>query len=736
MGKSDAGLDGRPNVLFSETGLTRYDRRGSLTSTETEAIKKLLTMNGRYSDMVWPAGIQILWSPYDLPELERLVRPIVDVIDATDKNEFQIMVDRCRRRAVRVLLREMYTRRRAFWDWTQNDWAETVCVSVDEFLRRHRIMADCRLNIMCVGYFIGSFTDFRKLSTSGKYEIYNLSCRLFGREAVQTSVTRILDELRRWGYSNKDNFKLARTTICEALIAVRSPHLEDITLDVLANIRKRTSQSSKSTGGYVHTYALAISKALVGLGILKETLTEDLHFNRTRADISSIGMSADWASWCKRWRATSTLQPRARKTAYYGILMAGRWLFQEHPHVTNPAQWTRELAAEYVAAVDRALIGQWSSGLSSNKQNIGKPLRPYTKDRYLSAARTFFKDCHEWEWIPQRFNPHQALRTPSSVYKLIGRNPRVINDDIWAKLLWAGLNLVEDDLPMPNAACKKSGLRYYYTLEMMRALVIVWLFAGLRGDEIIRLRLGCIRWQGTYSAPGELAQGNTACLLLVPTGKTAPEFVKPVDRVVGEAIETWERVRTDTPLMNDYKTSEMVSYLFARRTKPIGKDYINRVVIPMLCRKANIPRQDARGRITCHRARSTIATQLSDSMTLLQLMEWLGHSNPETTLHYVQTPVMRLASAYKNADYLERNVRTARIVHEAPEIEKSESSLRAEPARTTNINSVLAKLTEGRRELSSMRQAALAAGQPTIKIDESIKSLDALCQGLAEGSLA
>jgi integrase len=30
---------------------------------------------------------------------------------------------------------------------------------------------------------------------------------------------------------------------------------------------------------------------------------------------------------------------------------------------------------------------------------------------------------------------------------------------------------------------------------MTRALVITWLFAGLRRNEIVRLRVGCIRWQ-------------------------------------------------------------------------------------------------------------------------------------------------------------------------------------------------------------------------------------------------
>ena len=33
------------------------------------------------------------------------------------------------------------------------------------------------------------------------------------------------------------------------------------------------------------------------------------------------------------------------------------------------------------------------------------------------------------------------LTAPKSLTALIGPNPRVIADDIWAKLVWAGLNL-------------------------------------------------------------------------------------------------------------------------------------------------------------------------------------------------------------------------------------------------------------------------------------------------------
>ena len=63
------------------------------------------------------------------------------------------------------------------------------------------------------------------------------------------------------------------------------------------------------------------------------------------------------------------------------------------------------------------------------------------------AARTFFRDAQEWEWIPRRFDPTRALAVPRSVAALIGADPRLIPDNIWAQLIWAGLYLQPGDLP-------------------------------------------------------------------------------------------------------------------------------------------------------------------------------------------------------------------------------------------------------------------------------------------------
>ena len=78
-----------------------------------------------------------------------------------------------------------------------------------------------------------------------------------------------------------------------------------------------------------------------------------------------------------------------------------------------------------------------------------------------------------------------------------------------------------------------------------------------------------------------------------------------------------------------------------------------------------MPDKDVRGRITSHRARATIASQLynaKEPMTLFELQAWLGHRSPETTQHYAAITPNTLTKAYADAGYFARNVRTIEVL--------------------------------------------------------------------------
>ncbi|GAA5103790.1 site-specific integrase [Haloechinothrix salitolerans] len=480
-----------------------------------------------------------------------------------------------------------------------------------------------------MAYLFG-FTDLQLLGNLGRG-----ARKVFGEALVDHAVAQVTSVLHGWGQRSPQVTARTASLVCHAMLLNRSPCLADLSAEVIQGLRTNLT-IPYSLRQNVHS----LHRALAALG-----LTSSPRPPARLAPPPVEGVAEPWARWVQRWHDTSTLPARSRKDRRNQMLRMGRWLAAEHPEVQEPEQWTRELCAAWVAAVDRLHIGDYIQHNASLQERIGEPLMPRTKSGLLAGARQFFRDCQEWEWILRRFDPARALATPRSIRALIGPNPRVIADDIWAKLLWTGLNLEHSDV-YANPVGRK------HPIELLRALVLTWLFGGLRSDELSRLRVGCIRWQHhgkpiAGDARDVLAE-DAVCLLDVPVHKTGTAFTKPVDAIVGQAIEAWQAVRPEQPKRLDRKTNEHVDLLFSVRAHPVGKTYINRSIIPALCAKAGVPTADVRGNITSHRARSTIASQLynaKEPMTLFELQAWLGHRSPNTTQHYTNPQELHQAGA-------------------------------------------------------------------------------------------
>jgi hypothetical protein len=245
-------------------------------------------------------------------------------------------------------------------------------------------------------------------------------------------------------------------------------------------------------------------------------------------------------------------------------------LAQNHPEVISPEQWDYALAADFVEAVDQLNVDDWRSpnaDLSAFNQDIGKPLMPRTKASFLATTRMFFLDLQDAphqvgtaaaRTISRRFNPLRALQTPRAIRCLIGPNPRVIDDKLWLKLLYASENLEASDLQRYQLGM--------YPFELIRAMAVTWCLSGLRTDEIRRLRVGCIRWRiedNMAAESGTTFPEDALCFLSVPVNKTATAFTKPVHSLIGRRMEEWERVRPAQAPVLDAKTNELVNFLFS-----------------------------------------------------------------------------------------------------------------------------------------------------------------------------
>lgn len=630
--------------------VARYDRAADLSQAEREHMGRLVAR--------FAAGGRG-WHKAARPALERLLRPLHDTLDhlgatTTEKRNYTV-----RTTVVCLLIRAMHRHGRSFWAFSSEDWHEMLGGDYYAYVRQHGATANARQQLIAVAYLLCGFAGLHAL---GRLAHHSLAEKVFGAVIVNAVVTDVLDDLQTWGYTRRGNAVGLRAALAEAMLVNRSPRLADLTREFLARLHREADAKITRRG------LVLLSYALVRRGLIREALGRDGQAGRKERiehRVAAEGVPEEWRRWCERWFATSTLQAASRVSAVYRLFQAGRWLAAEQPGMSGPADWTRETAAAYVAAVDRAKVGQWSTPFTSLKARVGQPFSARSKEGVLKAVRTFFADCQEWGWVPARFQPARALATPRSVRAVVGPDPRVIADATWAKLVWAGLNLTDQDLSRPDDP-EAAGDGHFYPAALVRALVVIWLFSGLRRDEILRLRVSCIRWQ-VVDDGGEAAAGGKrrVCLLDVPVNKTGTAFTKPVDGIVGEAVAAWEAVRPPQPLWLDPKTGEQVHVLFSHRSRRVGPTYINAVLIPLLCRKAGVPAEDARGRITSHRARATIATQLYNArepMSLSELQEWLGHRSPDSTRHYTRISPTKLAKSYQDAGYFARNLRAVEVL--------------------------------------------------------------------------
>ena len=583
--------------------------------------------------------------------LARLVEPLDAARVALHHND-DARHRRAGLQAVGVVLEHCATLRRPYWAWSRDDWAGLIGSSAEEFVAARALPTETTVRpfVVALAYLLGGFDRFEQLGTFNRLHLAKL---VFGADVVASSIAQAATTLDAWGYRAPEVAKhRLRGVLSQALLVNRSPLLENLNTGAFARLR-----THDATTGYQLPLLYALQRAVAALGHCEPPVRAGYN-----AAPTIEGADAAWADWIERWHATSTLTPKVRAIIRTIMAKAGRWLAAEHPEITEPTQWTRATCASWVAAIDRMSVGDYVQRRDALAGREGTPISPRTKAHILMASRTFFRDCHEWEWLPRRFDPSRALAVPRSVAVLIGTDPRVIADDLWAKLLWAGLNLETGDLPGNSAGT-------YYPMELIRAVTLTWLFSGLRSDEITRLRVGCARWQHDghpirADASDVLAE-EAVCLLDVPVHKTGTAFTKPVDPLLGHAIEAWQRIRPSQPKTLDRKTAEQVDILFAVRAQPVARNYLNRTIIPALCAKAGVPPADVRGKITSHRARSTIASQLynaKEPMTLFELQAWLGHRSPASTQHYAKISPATLSKAYAEAGYFARNVRTIEVL--------------------------------------------------------------------------
>ncbi len=595
-------------------------------------------------------------SDYGSRDLLRFQKPLYDVI-ALRTHALSVY-----QRLRRILYLQMIQRGTSFWDWSKDEWIEIIGRTKQEHQRAFGTTGSGRLSLKDMAYLLGEITDLREV---GQRKDALQTARLyFGADLVDEETNRVFSLFagqQGQGYVFGRGFlnKLGQT-LGVLFLLNRSPFLADISLELL-------HAASQEPDALPPAQIEAMKSTLQQLHLLDPLPLRETHVTLSMSEGETTGIAPAWVQWCQAWLQRLPRVRRLDRWKYTFLLTVGRWLADHHPEIVSPAQWSEDLALEYVSyTCSSATIGDYTSLQASRalitKEIVGKKLTPRSMKHRLAALIRFFLDVRdkphrvgneEPRKVALSFNPTEAFRLPPAVKKLIQPDPRDIDEVLWGKLTYAAATLTGDDYPK---AC-------HYPLNYHKAAALLWITAARRPNELARLQVGCIRrdWdpamldEDGLPLPGQDAQ---ICYLHIPTGKTKGPYWVPIPTYAADAVEHWEQERPkNQPKQVDPKDNTLVDFLFCVRGKRMGERYINDTLIPALCRRAGVPESDARGTITGHRARSTIATMLrKNGVSLDDLSLFLGHSNPNMVRAYARTDPFRFGRDMNRANDLMRIV--------------------------------------------------------------------------------
>ena len=375
--------------------LSRYDRQSTLTPDELQAIRdfacerKHAPVFSMQNELKPVAPDSVLY---------RLFQPLYDVWTGVGTASQES------RDALTVLCREMAARQSAYWAWTDADWCEILGFTQRTFRERYAKNRNCRRVMLLISYLLCGFTDVRIVSVC---RLVPFADDVFGRDVVQPVITTICEELQAWGYSPTRTTQLFPHVVALLLIVNRSPYLEDLTTEIVTQVRNAPITTHLTE----HLYP--VSHILAQLGHIDYAVDRLLNEEkRQRYSDTLAGVPDDWVGWAVRWRETTTITLRTRQSLFRNIIKVGRWVATTDPAHTSPTTWTRDTALAFVAAVDRMRVGEWVTASAKDRHKRDKPLMPATKAKHLSALRTFFRDGQDWGWFERRFDPQRCFATP------------------------------------------------------------------------------------------------------------------------------------------------------------------------------------------------------------------------------------------------------------------------------------------------------------------------------------
>ena len=201
--------------------LQGYDRTHSLSVSELHHMQLLVA---------WAQQGNKGWHKEARPALQRLLRPLEDVLDHlgavnTVKRKYTI-----RTTVICLLIRAMVRYEKSYWAFSTDIWFELLGTDYYAYVRVHGVTANARHQLIAIAFLFCGFQEFNCL---GRLAFPALARKIFGTDAFDAVIDEMRSDLLTWGYSRRGNIIGLRCALAEAMLTSRSLCLSDLKAETL-----------------------------------------------------------------------------------------------------------------------------------------------------------------------------------------------------------------------------------------------------------------------------------------------------------------------------------------------------------------------------------------------------------------------------------------------------------------------------------------------------------------------
>jgi hypothetical protein len=137
--------------------------------------------------------------------------------------------------AAALMLRGCAVHQTSYWAWDAVEWAALLGTSRKAYQRAYPRWADSSARSYAIA--LASLFGFAELRLLGNVGRAAVARKVFGKARVDDAVDQVTSVLHGWGQRSPQVTARTVSLVCHALLLNRSPRLEDLSADVLRELR-------------------------------------------------------------------------------------------------------------------------------------------------------------------------------------------------------------------------------------------------------------------------------------------------------------------------------------------------------------------------------------------------------------------------------------------------------------------------------------------------------------------